>query len=323
MYHNIYRCRPFLAAIPTLVGLALMSFAAEAQTLAYRYGESCAALNAASDWDRYVYTCVELGSEGRDGAALCKRGYSACGYMCWNRSKYISSPTGFKRQECKYALADGNCYHYNGNGAAALCTHSLSTFYCYDEATEDCVDGQVGEEGFEPEEEIVDLPDNNEEPGGDESGDSPGGMSASEIACARINADAWCGGDCYNSETHVCTNRRHICPVDEPEHRCGRCYASDSKDLGEQCHVEEECVDSKCSNGICGTAGHCVCRQDSDCDNDEFCWTGVAGIGTNDCRSLKSQGSACSRHGQCQSDCCRLHISKPWTKQCRPANRCQ
>ena len=65
------------------------------------------------------------------------------------------------------------------------------------------------------------------------------------------------------------------------------------------------------------------CLQDSDCASNEFCWAGVIGIGANECRPEKSQGETCARHGQCSSDCCKLHV---WTnalsKTCRPANKC-
>lgn len=52
------------------------------------------------------------------------------------------------------------------------------------------------------------------------------------------------------------------------------------------------------------------CRDDEDCAPSEFCWTGVAGIGDNECRDKKEQGPTCSRHGPCESNCCKLHL---WT----------
>ena len=65
------------------------------------------------------------------------------------------------------------------------------------------------------------------------------------------------------------------------------------------------------------------CDSDSDCANDEFCWKGVAGIGANECRPLKDEGKTCSRHGQCESGCCKLHVwTNPFSKTCRPSNKC-
>lgn len=59
------------------------------------------------------------------------------------------------------------------------------------------------------------------------------------------------------------------------------------------------------------------------CQQDEYCWKGVLGIGKDECRSKKKQGNVCSNHGQCQTDCCKLHTwSNPVSKTCRPANAC-
>lgn len=65
------------------------------------------------------------------------------------------------------------------------------------------------------------------------------------------------------------------------------------------------------------------CLQDSDCAANQYCWTGVLGIGENECRPEKTQGSTCSRHGQCISGCCKLHVwTNPFSKTCRPADAC-
>lgn len=65
------------------------------------------------------------------------------------------------------------------------------------------------------------------------------------------------------------------------------------------------------------------CVHDSDCNPNEYCWTGVLGIGKNECRPEKSQGQTCSRHGQCASNCCKLHFwTNPISKTCRPSSSC-
>jgi len=65
------------------------------------------------------------------------------------------------------------------------------------------------------------------------------------------------------------------------------------------------------------------CRDDDDCPSDQFCWKGVATIGRNECRDEKSEGKSCSRHGQCESNCCKYHVwTNPVSKVCRPASKC-
>lgn len=66
-----------------------------------------------------------------------------------------------------------------------------------------------------------------------------------------------------------------------------------------------------------------LCGGDDICDDDEYCWKGVLGIGADECRPKKNQGNTCANHGQCQSGCCKLHVwTNPVSKTCRPANAC-
>ena len=66
-----------------------------------------------------------------------------------------------------------------------------------------------------------------------------------------------------------------------------------------------------------------LCGDADICEDDEYCWTGVAGIGADECRPKKAQGRTCANHAQCLSDCCKLHVwSNPVSKTCRPANAC-
>ncbi|PRQ09751.1 dickkopf-related protein [Enhygromyxa salina] len=65
------------------------------------------------------------------------------------------------------------------------------------------------------------------------------------------------------------------------------------------------------------------CDKDTDCNGNEFCWKGVIGFGKNECRPEKPQGDTCARHGQCTSNCCKLHLpTNLISKTCRPANAC-
>ncbi|MCH9687058.1 MAG: hypothetical protein K0V04_36825 [Deltaproteobacteria bacterium] len=65
-----------------------------------------------------------------------------------------------------------------------------------------------------------------------------------------------------------------------------------------------------------------LCGGDS-CNQNEYCWKGVLGIGKDECRTKRGQGNVCSSHGQCQTNCCKYHTwSNPVSKTCRPANAC-
>ena len=66
-----------------------------------------------------------------------------------------------------------------------------------------------------------------------------------------------------------------------------------------------------------------LCGGEAICADDEYCWTGVAGIGADECRPKKPQGNVCANHEQCTSGCCKYHfMSHPVSKVCRPANKC-
>ena len=65
------------------------------------------------------------------------------------------------------------------------------------------------------------------------------------------------------------------------------------------------------------------CGWDADCPADDYCWTGVLGIGKNECRPEKAEGKTCARDGQCQSGCCKYHLpSNPLSQVCRPSSKC-
>ncbi len=65
------------------------------------------------------------------------------------------------------------------------------------------------------------------------------------------------------------------------------------------------------------------CSQDSDCPAGDFCWTGVLGIGHNECRDKKELGQTCSRGGQCESGCCKYNLfENAVSPVCRPSDKC-
>jgi hypothetical protein len=65
------------------------------------------------------------------------------------------------------------------------------------------------------------------------------------------------------------------------------------------------------------------CSDDNDCDNSEYCWTGPAGIGQNECRDKKENGQVCSRDGKCESGCCKYDFFvNPIELSCQPASDC-
>lgn len=81
-----------------------------------------------------------------------------------------------------------------------------------------------------------------------------------------------------------------------------------------------QCI-AACDGAPVDHGGGELCGGDDISEQDEYCWKGVLGIGKDECGSKKKQGNVCSNHGQCQTDCCKLHAwSNPASKTCRPAN---
>jgi Cys-rich repeat protein len=99
-----------------------------------------------------------------------------------------------------------------------------------------------------------------------------------------------------------------------------RCYTPNSKSIGQSCNISAECAAGKCSGtGWGAVPGKCVCEDDSDCGSGQYCNKGVAGIGSNVCKSKLSNGDACTKGRQCKSGCCKVFKFK---LQCRPSNKC-
>lgn len=65
-----------------------------------------------------------------------------------------------------------------------------------------------------------------------------------------------------------------------------------------------------------------LCGDDL-CKPDEYCWTGILGIGADECRPRRESGQTCSNHEACLSGCCKYHVlSDPVSKVCRPSSAC-
>ncbi|RKG68947.1 peptidase M19 [Corallococcus sp. CA054B] len=99
-------------------------------------------------------------------------------------------------------------------------------------------------------------------------------------------------------------------PPDEREQAyptvCGKAYAPDSKTLGQGCRFDDECQSEQCTSVLCATFdGRCVCNDDGDCGTSRYCQNDIPGNpGDNDCVDRKTDGTSCSRDGQCLSGAC-------------------
>ncbi|NUN15706.1 MAG: hypothetical protein HUU55_18935 [Myxococcales bacterium] len=85
----------------------------------------------------------------------------------------------------------------------------------------------------------------------------------------------------------------------------GICYKEASKEMGEDCKVDAECITNRCSAELCVT-GHCVCDDNNDCGPNQWCDQGdpLLGIGTNVCKPLKDDGVTCTSSERCKSGHC-------------------
>lgn len=92
-------------------------------------------------------------------------------------------------------------------------------------------------------------------------------------------------------------SREQICAagttcVGEP---FGRCRATGSLDIGDDCDENRDCLSGDCNN-----AGMCQCKKSNDCPGGQYCDTGTIGIGSNSCVAYKAYGATCSADKQCE-----------------------
>lgn len=61
------------------------------------------------------------------------------------------------------------------------------------------------------------------------------------------------------------------------------------------------------------------CNDNGDCDSDEYCWKGPLGIGENECRNKKSNGTKCGNDDACLSGCCNFNL---FGSECAQPSKC-
>lgn len=112
-----------------------------------------------------------------------------------------------------------------------------------------------------------------------------------------------CASSCFNPAREVC-DAGHVCPKAKPHYRCGECMAFGSAALGDLCKSDSQCRVGQCS-GVCGiSTGKCVCNDDRQCAGGQYCYKGVADIGTNQCKAKLDNRKACTKDKQCKSGRC-------------------
>ncbi|QSQ27537.1 membrane dipeptidase [Pyxidicoccus parkwayensis] len=82
---------------------------------------------------------------------------------------------------------------------------------------------------------------------------------------------------------------------------CGEHYAPDSKEVGQACRFDQECLSHTCSSGDCGSVGTCTCTADSQCATSQYCgW----GLNEGKCMNKKPKGATCLYGRECLSNSC-------------------
>lgn len=87
-----------------------------------------------------------------------------------------------------------------------------------------------------------------------------------------------------------------------------RCYTPQSVSMGGTCYNDDACREGKCT-AIDGAKGTCVCKNDTDCDSDQWCDGGLDAK-KNVCRDKLAKGESCGKAGsvgndhKCKSDKC-------------------
>ncbi|MBS2024606.1 MAG: hypothetical protein JST92_19565 [Deltaproteobacteria bacterium] len=139
--------------------------------------------------------------------------------------------------------------------------------------------------------------------------------------------DGVCGGACFDAAVNSCPDGDHLCgPRQDSFDKCTGCFISGRKAFGASCFQDAECQKGKCSgfsNPYC-SAGTCQCAVDGDCASGQFCYTGVATVGTNECKDKHPNGDACDADHQCASGRCNWFTCQACTKdsQCSGGTTC-
>ncbi len=110
----------------------------------------------------------------------------------------------------------------------------------------------------------------------------PGGACGKDIHCLS--------GDCGCIE------------IDGLGVNVGRCLHKNDQPIGSECVADSECASTRCSSILC-TNGTCVCDEDTDCNPNQWCNSGVD-FTLNTCDPDKPDGETCNRNAKCLSGHC-------------------
>jgi hypothetical protein len=124
-------------------------------------------------------------------------------------------------------------------------------------------------------------------------------------------------------EQQLCTPTDPILPTDYASYTC---EPAASRELGESCHRDNNCVTGKCSSNVCS-----MCRVDADCSDNELClqqrdpsnptsphtpWTCGQG--------QRETGDVCFNHSDCMSGSCNGSVRSQCSdgRQCNTTSDC-
>lgn len=119
----------------------------------------------------------------------------------------------------------------------------------------------------------------------------------------------WCNGG-VDLSRNICEPLKkdnESCAAVGGGHQCegghcawGRCYTPNSVAAGGTCYVDDACKKGKCSSAD-GFKGECVCKNDDDCDSDEWCDAGLD-LHKNKCKKKLKKGETCGKAGSFGND---------------------
>jgi microsomal dipeptidase-like Zn-dependent dipeptidase len=139
------------------------------------------------------------------------------------------------------------------------------------------------------------------------SGRCTGGAGLQGVCVCNEDRDCgkgrWCsaaGVDLTKDRCEALKDDGESCATVGGGHQCdgghcylGHCYTPQAAPMGGVCYLDAACSEGKCS-AIDGARGSCVCRNDSDCDADEWCDAGVD-LKVNACRLKLRKGESCGK----------------------------
>jgi hypothetical protein len=168
--------------------------------------------------------------------------------------------------------------------------------------------------------------------------DSCAGGKLNYCQC-KVASDCGAGQYCDTGTLSVgvnsCKTLKVSCDFCTADKQCGTGMHCDGKPTG-RCITGNEgyalghscCRDDQCASDSCTVDnGHCQCKKNSDCPTGQFCKSGVLGIGSNSCVTLKADCELCISDSQCSGLCkfgkCATGGSKPNGSSCCRDYQCQ